>query len=274
MRLWWSLGIAAPLLAAAWACGNSSHQGLGPDDDAGAVLVGYDDAGAPIYVEPSSSGSGPFTSNEASVAQTGDTGPCKGGQYGGTFSGSYTSHLTGIGFPIPVIGDVNLSLNQEGSADMTCMAEGEIPEPCNMVFSLQNGIIEGTADGLFPYFCTMTGTLDCKEKVLIDGWIQCTYCVGPLADGGLACDLANGVGGTTGVGGHFAGPLNANYDYNTLAFTMGTWNGAEALAGNDGGSPGPDGGPFSNYLSDSGLYLGPTDFGGSGMWNATYGRDP
>ena len=51
---------------------------------------------------------------------------------------------------------------------------------------------------------------------------------------------------------------------------MGTWNGAEALAGNDGTKPGPEGGPVSDSLSDSGLYLGPNDFGGSGTWNAAY----
>lgn len=150
---------------------------------------------------------------------------------------------------------------------------------CSNLFSLTNGVITGVADGTmmgdaevggYPYFCTMTGTLDCKAKKLVGGWIQCTYCVGPLADGGMACSLLNGVGGTTGVGGHFAGPLTANYDYNTLAFVMGTWNGAEALAGNDGGSPGPDGGPPSDYLSDSGLYVGPNNYGGSGTWNAAH----
>lgn len=124
--------------------------------------------------------------------------------------------------------------------------------------------------GGFPYFCTMSGTLDCKAKKLVDGWIQCTYCVGPLADGGMGCWLLDDVGGTTGVGGHFAGPLTANYDYTNFSFIDGAWNGAEALAGNDGGSPGPEGGAIYNYLSDSGLYLGPNDFGGSGTWNATY----
>jgi hypothetical protein len=48
---------------------------------------------------------------------------------------------------------------------------------------------------------------------------------------------------------------------NQLAFIMGTWNGAEALAGNDGGSPGPDGGTIWDYLSDSG-YVG-FNFGAS-----------
>jgi hypothetical protein len=222
-----------------------------------------------------SSGGGPGTVTDV------DPGPCKGGHYGGTFAGSYTSHITGVGIPIPVTGNVDLTLHQEGTSNQMCMSVGEIPVPCNDVYSLQDGTITGVADatmvgdaqvGGFPYFCTMTGILDCPGKKLDNGWIQCTYCIGPLADGGMSCDLFNGVGGTTGVGGHFAGPLTANYDYNSLAFVMGAWNGAEALAGNDGGSPGPDGGPISDYLSDGGLYLGPGDFGGLGTWNASYGK--
>jgi hypothetical protein len=189
------------------------------------------------------------------------------------FAGLYTSHLTGVGIPIPVAGNVELTLKQEGSAGTTCKAAGEF-EDCSNVFTLKDGTITGIADALnigdaqaggFPYFCTMTGTLECKEQKLVDGWIQCTYCIGPLADGGMACDLLNGVAGTTGVGGHFAGPLTAGYDIKSFSFTNGTWNGAEALAGNDGTMPGPDGGAIANYLSDSGLYLGPDDFGGSGV---------
>jgi hypothetical protein len=207
----------------------------------------------------------------------GDSGPCKGGFYKGSFGGQYNSHLTGIGIPIPVTGDVQLTLYQEGTSGQQCMVEGEFQQ-CSNVFSLQNGTIQGTADevhigdasfGGFPYYCTLTGTLDCKDKVLVDGWIQCTYCIGPLADGGGACFIGNGVAGTTGVGGHFAGPLTANYDYGSLAFVMGQWNGAESLAGNDGGSPGPEGGPYQNYLNDSG-YIGPNDFGGLGTWNAVF----
>ncbi len=62
--------------------------------------------------------------------------------------------------------------------------------------------------------------------------------------------------------------MTASYDVGTKAFVMGTWNGAEALAGNDGTMPGPDGGPISAYLTDSGVYLGPNSFGGSGVWGA------
>ncbi len=284
MRSLWALAVAIPPLACFTACSSASRAFDDSSDDGGGG-GGTGDGSSGTATSGGSGSSGPvgmFTASDSGQAIM-DNGPCRGGKYEGTFAGLYTSHLTGIGVPIPVAGNVDMTLDQEGSAGQQCMVDGEF-EHCSDVFSLQDGTITGIADeihlgdaagGGFPYYCTMTGTLDCKNKKLHDGWIQCTYCIGPLADGGMACELLNGVAGTTGVGGHFAGPLTANYDYATLAFVMGTWNGAEALAGNDGGSPTPEGGPIANYLSDSGLYLGPTDFGGSGTWNAAYTpRDP
>jgi hypothetical protein len=275
--LHWVAGLSMALVVSASVVGgcSSKKSGLDGDDSSNSGgSGGGSDTTSSSGFSGNSGGSSGFSSGSTVTNNNGggDTGPCKGGHYGGTFAGSYTSHLTGVGIPIPVVGDVNLELNQEGTAGQQCTVHGEFAQ-CSDVFSLQNGVIQGTADGLFPYFCTMTGTLDCKDKVLDDGWIQCTYCIGPLADGGLACTLGNGVGGTTGIGGHFAGPLTANYDYGTLSFINGAWNGAEALAGNDGGSPGPEGGSLYNYLSDGGLYLGPNDFGGIGTWNATSGKD-
>jgi hypothetical protein len=271
----------------AWLAACSSRAGFGggsPDSGDGFESDDGGSNGAMGGGSPSSGGpSGVFTSVGDGGPTYVSSGPCTPGHYAGKFAGSYSSHLTAVGVPIPVAGNVELDLDQAGAADQTCIPAGEIPVPCNKVFTLQNGTITGAADafhlgdasiGGFPYFCTMSGTLDCDSKRLDDGWIQCTYCVGRLADGGMACELLNGVLGTTGVGGHFAGPLTANYDVSTLSFVMGTWNGAEALAGNDGGSPGPDGGPISDYLTkDGGFYLGPKHFGGVGTWNATYDQD-
>jgi hypothetical protein len=187
-----------------------------------------------------------------------------------------------------VTGNVELTLNQEGSTDQKCTivveGEGQTTESCSDVFTLSGGVIQGVADKLgpadggvggFPYYCSMTGTLDCQNKVLDNGWIECTYCVGPIInpEGGAplaTCELA---------GGNFSGPLKANYDTSTLSFVDGSWNGAEVLCGgiagtstascDDGGSPGPEGGPPSNYLVlDGGYGLAP-HFGGSGTWNAT-----
>ena len=279
MHLWWSFAVAAPF---AWvaACGGGGKAFVNaPSPDGGGGAGSGDNNGGSSGNDgfPSSGSGGMFMNRSDGSIPVGNSGPCKGGHYAGSFTGSYTSHLTGIGIPIPVTGNVDMTLNQQGGADQTCHPAGEIPVPCNEVFTLSDGTVTGVADavtvgdassGGFPYFCTMTGTLDCSTKKLVDGWIQCTYCVGPLADGGMACEFLNGVLGTTGVGGHFAGPATANYDIPSLSFVMGTWNGAEALAGNDGGSPGPDGGTISDYLTDA--YVGYNNFGGLGTWNAAY----
>ncbi len=277
MRSRWALIVAVPL---AWlaAC-SGSKQSFSGDDPAGNDAGSTSSSGGGMDFNPPSS-SGAFSgTGDGSVGPVGNSGPCKGGHYNGTFAGSYTSHLTGVGIPLPVAGNVDLTLNQQGTSDQTCHPSGEIPVPCNDVFTLKDGTITGIADeihlgdaagGGFPYFCTMTGTLDCSTRKLVQGWIQCTYCIGPLADGGMACSLLNGVAGTTGVGGHFAGPLTANYDVNLFAFVNGNWNGAEDLAGNDGTMPGPDGGSIWASLSEAGTYLGPGDFGGSGPWNAEF----
>ncbi|MGO9836212.1 MAG: hypothetical protein ACLP1X_18585 [Polyangiaceae bacterium] len=302
MRSFWAFGIAVPL---AWvaAC-SSSSSGFGPsgDDstennvDGGGLQLGTDfDGNGPI-----------ITLGDSSVAAT-NAGPCKGGFYEGQFGGLYSSSLTGFGINIPVVGDVQLTLQQQGSGQQTCMLEGEATK-CSDVFSVKNGTITGTADGLFPYFCTLTGTLGCAEKKLVGGWINCTYCIGSLNDGGMSCanggsGNGNSGGGVTGTGGQFAGPLTADYFYtstggdggagaidgggsgppafgtvppplgaNASDYDPGAWNGAESLAGYKGTGPLPEGGTLGNYISDAGYgMIGvPNDFGGDGWWYATY----
>jgi hypothetical protein len=265
------------------ACSSSGNPGF--DDNGSKGAASTDAATADIGLGTSTPGAGSggpgIVLVDGRAPSPGGSGVCKAGLYEGTFDGSYTSYLTGVGVPIPVTGNVELTLDQAGAAGQQCQLDGEFKD-CSTVFALKNGVITGVADALqlgdastggFPYFCTMTGTLDCNNKALVDGWIQCTYCVGPLDDGGMSCSLPIVGGSNDGVGGYFAGPLTADYDVSALAFVNGTWNGAEALAGNDGGSPGPDGAPISDFLSDSGLYLGPGNFGGSGTWNAAYAAD-
>ena len=278
MRLWLAFGAALPLVWLAWAC--SSNKSFDPSNsgDAGGGHVGNGSSsggGNPFSSGSSSGPLGMFAANSDGSTNVVGSGPCKGGHYVGSFTGNYTSHLTGIGIPIPVTGNVDAYLYQQGGADQTCHPAGEIPVPCNEVFTLSDGTVTGVADandagmGGFPYFCTMTGTLDCATRRLDEGWIQCTYCVGPLEDSGMACQFLDGVLGTTGVGGHFAGPVTANYDVNTFSFIMGTWNGAEALAGYEAGAPGPDGAPESSFLTDAAYYLG-FNFGGLGTWTAAW----
>src|ERR1700722_18866467 len=96
---------------------------------------------------------------------------CKAGFYQGTFTGSYSSNLA-FGIPLTVSGNVELTLDQKGSADQTCtisvVGEGTTTESCSEVFTLSGGTITGVANqagmigdvgiGGFPYFCSMTGT--------------------------------------------------------------------------------------------------------------------
>ena len=104
---------------------------------------------------------------------------------------------------------MELTLKQAGSSGPRARPAAS-SSSCTNVFSLKDGTITGIADaamvgdaqvGGFPYFCTMTGTLECAEKKLVDGWIQCTYCIGPSRTAGWRATCFNGVAGPTGVGG-------------------------------------------------------------------------
>ena len=226
----------------------------------------FDDAGSPVLV----------LDTDAAPPGSAVDSMCKGGHYTGTFNGSYESSYA-IGLPLKVTGNVDMTLNAYGSPTQTCSFMGE-SESCSNFYKLSGGTVTGVANktmvgdagvGGFLYFCFLTGTLDCKAKKLVGGWIECVYCVvGVIADGGMTCDPSlAGVG--TGVFGNFAGPVTADYDYGTVSFVNGTWNGAEALAHNNGTQPGPEGGPVSNYLALDGGY-GFNSYGGAGTWSATH----
>ncbi len=283
--LWRWIVVGSLVVPAAIACsgsgdpltgGSSGPLGGGGGDDGGSTPPTFGGGG---------SGSGGFIhidTPDAKPTMYSDS-ACKAGFYQGTFTGTYSSHITVVGIGIPVTGNIELTLDQQGDSNQQCtiqtQGEGDITESCSDVFTLSGGIITGTADGLFPYYCTMTGTLDCAKQVLDNGWIECTYCaIGVIQDGGgkastdplAICD---------GAGGNFAGVLKANYDTSTLSFTNGVWNGAEDLCTgiggtsfascNDGGSPGPEGGAATNYLRlDGGYGLAP-NYGGSGLWGAS-----
>jgi len=304
MRSWWAFGVAVHVT---WmvACSSASQGGFG-QNTGGSDEGGNDSDGETFF--GSSSGSGPSLNLDGStVAPSSSNSACKGGFYEGQFGGLYSSSLTGFGINIPVVGDVQLTLEQQGSGMQTCTLAGETTK-CSDVFSVKNGTITGTADGLFPYFCTLTGTLGCMEKKLVGGWINCTYCIGSLNDGGMSCanggsGNGNSGGGVTGTGGQFAGPLTADYFYtstggdggagaidgggsgppafgtvppplgaNASDYDPGAWNGTEALAGYSGSGPLPDGGMLGDYLSDAGYgRIGvANDFGGYGWWYSTY----
>jgi hypothetical protein len=307
-----AIGIVVALAAvtgitAITACGAKAKAGFAGNDGNGAGAdgggSGDDSGGIPNNDDPDALTLGPSSSSGGNSADS----MCKGGFYEGQFGGLYSSSLTLVGFNIPVVGDVQLTLHQQGSAGMMCTFEGE-SEKCSDFFQLQDGTISGTADGLFPYFCTMTGTLDCAKKKLLGGWINCTYCIGNLNDGGMSCQnggtgAGNAGGGMTGTGGQFAGPLTSDYFYNSTGgdggagaidgggsgppsfgtispplggnpsdYDPGSWNGAESLAGYSGMGPLPDGGTLGDYISDAGYGMigAMNDFGGYGWWWATW----
>src|SRR5271167_2422149 len=105
----WVVG-GALLVPVFIACGNKPSG----YDDPNALSSSGDDSGG------GSSGGGFTTSGSGGSFVTGAGGAptmvadsrCKAGHYTGNFLGTYTSHLTGIGFPIPVTGDVQLDLYQ------------------------------------------------------------------------------------------------------------------------------------------------------------------
>lgn len=230
-------------------------------------------------------------------ADGGDPRPCNAGLYEGDLEGFYWSRLVDVfldgpdagAVKLPIVGDTQMTLEPMGSAQQVCFLDGH-SEDCSQVFSIEHGTIKGAMDGVFPFQCAVTGTLDCKEKKLVDGWITCVYCVGfPLLDGGVSClidspasqgafagpltaDYLYGAGNDAGSPSFGAAPLPAILSTNLDAGDPGTWNGAESLAGYSGAGPLPQGGALPDYLSDAGYgRIGVAkDFGGIGFWNATY----
>ena len=131
---------------------------------------------------------------------------CQPGHYTGIFVGLYTSPITVVGVPIPVTGNVDLTLAQS--------ANGEF-------FTITNGFVTGRADILAEYRCNFYGTLNCGTKKLEMGLIDCGYCVGAYAlDGGLCLGLES----------HFKGPVTADYNAASQAFENATWKGKEGMS--------------------------------------------
>ncbi|MET0283024.1 MAG: hypothetical protein ABW352_01080 [Polyangiales bacterium] len=127
------------------------------------------------------------------------TGSCEPGYYEGDFMGLYASQLTFINFPIPVF-----ALGQPGRPGLSFTLQktgnGETLE-------IQNGKMDGTANGLFPFTGSLTGTLDCntlKFNAILSGFYSL---------------------GVEGVGMFkFEGPLTGDYDKATRKILNGKWD--------------------------------------------------
>lgn len=166
------------------------------------------------------------TTASATTVQS-DDGDCLGGRYEGSFEGSYRSEfLLGAGIPVFALnltGEPGLAFTLEQTVD----SSSEFP-----VYTVRDGYVKGTADGLFPFEGVLTGMLDCKTKKF----------TGQL-DGGYSIVVPAGLNEAK-----FVGPVEGDYDPVTHSFSMGNWTLQEKDASLD--------------------VLG--DAGGEGTWEATY----
>jgi len=119
------------------------------------------------------------------------TGKCKAGHYQGDFAGIYAPAITVFPAPIPVTGNVDLTLAES--------ANGEF-------FDISGGKVSGLADGFVPYSADVVGKLDCKARKLVGA---------SLKNGKYVVGVFEYL---------FEGPLTADYDTLTYAFVNGTWN--------------------------------------------------
>lgn len=159
-------------------------------------------------------------------------GVCKAGRYEGDFSGIYTSGFTFIGVPIPVF-----ALDPTGAPGLafTLNKKEQAAGQEFNIYTISDGYVKGTADGLFPFEGALTGELDCATKTFT-GTLKGGYCV----------TLCAGVNEAA-----FEGPVVGYYDSEGFQFTGGTWD----LTETDGNS-----GAFGAY-------------GGMGEWNAVWVGD-
>jgi len=164
-------------------------------------------------------------------------GDCPPGDYEGNFLGIYYSYIAsasgapGLGVPI-----ANLDL--EGGSGLRFTLE---PAQGGETTQKVRGVMEGTADGVFPFGAQLSGELDCKAGTFVADMSMGTYSV--LIDG-LAPQL-------------FEGVMTGRYDHRTHTFVDGTWDVWETSAM-------PPGGPSAtlprDYMRDG--------YGGSGEWAA------
>lgn len=133
---------------------------------------------------------------ERTAAQAGS---CEPGRYTGDFMGLYSSQLTFINFPIPVF-----ALGQPGRPGLAFTLE---KKGSGEQLEIRDGVMEGTADGFFPFRGTLTGSLDCQTgefNAILSGFYSL---------------------GVEGVGMFkFEGPLTGKYDKVAHEIQMGTWD--------------------------------------------------
>ncbi|HKO93590.1 MAG TPA: hypothetical protein VJU61_20695 [Polyangiaceae bacterium] len=129
-------------------------------------------------------------------------GACKAGHYEGSFEGIYRSGFI-LGAPLPVYAlDISLGPALKFTLEEKVGGDPEFPS-----YVISDGVIQGTADFVFPFNAKLTGTLDCRTKTL----------TGEM-DGGYSIVLPVGINE-----GKFIGPVTGDYDSSNHTFTVGTW---------------------------------------------------
>lgn len=141
----------------------------------------------------SGGGGGPIVTFDWPETQPGEK--CLAGKYAGSFNGIYMSSLTFFPAPIPVGGNVNITLGQAMNGEF---------------FEITDGLLDGLANGAFPFSATIVGGLDCKTLKF----------TGQIKMGGYA------VPGWTAVG--FEGDMPSDYDKAAHSFINGVWSVHEA----------------------------------------------
>lgn len=118
-------------------------------------------------------------------------GSCKAGHYHGSFVGIYSPGIAVAPVPIPVAGDIDLTLAKSQNGEF---------------YDITDGKLSGVADLLFPFAADVHGTLNCTTLELEGGFLSNgTYIVGVFPY-------------------PFEGPLPSKYDKLTHAFTGGEWH--------------------------------------------------
>jgi hypothetical protein len=194
--------------------GVSSTVGAGSTPDGGGDGGGFSNGCPSNPVEACTCPDGPtgtrtcgsggvWTSCACNASPTVTTvGACKAGHYEGSFEGIYRSgFILGAGIPVYAL-DISFGPALKFTLEEKVGTDPEFPS-----YVISDGMIQGTADFVFPFNAKLTGTLDCRTKTL----------TGEM-DGGYSIVLPIGINE-----GKFIGPVTGNYDSNNHTFTTGTW---------------------------------------------------
>jgi hypothetical protein len=160
-----------------------------------------------------------ITFSWAKTATSADLGGCLPGNYEGSFGGIYWSYIATIApisdLSVPI---TNIDTPGAPSGFHFTVAPAEGGETVLKI----KGVMNGTADLVFPFSADIEGTLDCKTKTFAAKMLNGQYSVLVM---GLAAQKFDGV-------------LNGQYDVRTHTFIDGTWD-VEETSGSPPGKLAP-----------------------------------